>query len=1090
MKKRILQLLLLMLFGVFAQAQVTTSAMSGKVTDDKGEGLVAATVIAIHTPSGTQYGTFTNENGVFSFSNMKPGGPYKVDISYVGYATSTTPDISLRLGETYILNSVLYMEGVQLEGLTIAGTRSNILNSNRTGAATNVGEAAIATLPSISRSINDFTRLTPQAQGSNGFGGRDGRFNNIQIDGANFNNNFGLSSTNLPGGGSQPISLDAIDQIQINMAPYDVRQSNFTGAGINAITRSGTNNIEGSVYGFFRNQDFNGRVIGKDTLPAFDKTTAQVLGARLGGAIIKNKLFYFVNFELEDNTRPGITYMPSAEGRTGPNVSRTLLSDMEAVKKYVKDNYNYETGASEGYASNFATSNYKALARIDWNINNKNKLTFRYNEVVATDDQVVNGTSAPNPRSASNRISANSYAFENANYGFENSVRSFTGELNSQLGKNLSNQLLVTYTRIQDKRTSKSEPFPFIDIKKDGDAYMSLGYELFSWKNDVINNVLTFTDNVTYNLGKHNITAGLTFDYLKFGNSFQRYGTSYYRYKSLNDFLTNAAPEAFAITYSVLPDKRDPYAELAFGLGGVYAQDEYRLADNFKVTAGIRVDLPMYLNQLETNPAVNTLKFLDVTAKDTIGLDVAQWPTMAPIISPRIGFNYDVKGDRSFQIRGGTGLFAGRIPFVWLTNMPTNSGMLQNTVEIVDAAKLANLKFNADPKYHLSNTEYFPDVAGTKAPGSIAAIDANFKMPQVWRSNIAIDLKLPFNMVLTLEGLYTKDINAVYQYNANQKGSTGFMKVFGSSMDTIDRRPFFAATNADRRMNASMSEAIVLSNTDQGHSYSFTAQLSKEMSHNFSAMAAYTYTQAFDITGNPGSQAASAWSNNLSVRGQNDLDLSFSEYAVPHRFVGALTYRFEYLKALGTSVSLYYEGLNTGRFSYRYSADFNRDGINSDLIYIPNDASEITFTDIKSGTTTLFTAQQQSDAFFAYIDQDEYLSANKGKYAERNGAMYPWRNRFDFKLLQDIFTNIGGKRRTLQFSFDVLNLGNLLNSNWGILKTLNYSNGSILKPKVNNDGTATFEMVTVNNQLATETFKNVFSTSTTYSLQLGFRLIF
>jgi hypothetical protein len=1017
---------------------------------------------------------------------MKPGGPYKVDVSYIGYTTSSTPDISLRLGETYILNSVLYMEGVQLEGLTIAGTRSNILNSNRTGAATNVGVAAIATLPSISRSINDFTRLTPQAQGNSGFGGRDGRFNNIQIDGANFNNNFGLSSTNLPGGGSQPISLDAIDQIQINMAPYDVRQSNFTGAGINAITRSGTNNIEGSVYGFFRNQDFNGRVIGKDTLPVFDKTTSQVLGARLGGAIIKNKLFYFVNFELEDNTRPGITYMPSAEGRTGPNVSRTLLSDMETVKQYVKDNYNYETGASEGYASNFATANYKALARIDWNINNKNKLTFRYNEVVATDDQVVNGTSAPNPRSASNRISANSYAFENANYGFENSVRSFTGELNSQLSKNLSNQLLVTYTRIQDKRTSKSEPFPFIDIKKDGDAYMSLGYELFSWKNDVINNVLTFTDNVTYNVGKHNITAGLTFDYLKFGNSFIRYGTSYYRYKSLNDFLTNAAPEAYAITYSVLPDKRDPYAELAFGLGGVYAQDEYRLSDNFKVTAGVRVDLPMYLNQLETNPAVNTLKFLDVTAQDTIGLDVAQWPTMAPIISPRIGFNYDVMGDRSFQIRGGTGLFAGRIPFVWLTNMPTNSGMLQNTVEIVDAAKLANLKFNADPKFYLSNTEYFPDVAGTKAPGSIAAIDKNFKMPQVWRSNLAIDYKLPFNMVLTLEGLYTKDINAVYQFNANQKGSIGNMNAFGG----LDTRPFFGATNADRRMNASMSEAIVLSNTDQGNSYSFTAQLSKEMSHNFSAMAAYTFTQAFDITGNPGSQAASAWSNNLSVRGQNDLDLSFSEYAVPHRFVGALTYRFEYLKALGTSVSLYYEGLNTGRFSYRYSADFNRDGINADLIYIPNDASEITFTDIKSGTTTLFTAQQQSDAFFAYIDQDEYLSANKGKYAERNGAMYPWRNRFDFKLLQDIFTNIGGKRRTLQFSFEVLNFGNLLNSNWGILKTLNYSNGSILKPKVNNDGTATFEMVTVNNQLASETFKNVFSTSTTYSLQLGFRLIF
>jgi hypothetical protein len=1072
------------MLGLGVHAQVTTAGMSGRVTDQAGTDLIGATVVATHTPSGSQYGTVTNENGIFILAGMRSGGPYSVEVSYVGYTAKTINDIILRLGESYELKVTLNEDGVQLEGIEVIGTRSNIMNSNRTGAATNVGVQQINSLPTISRSINDFTRLTPQAQSNSGFGGRDGRYNNIQIDGANFNNNFGLSSSNLPGGGSQPISLDAIEQIQINIAPYDVRQSNFTGAGVNAITRSGTNSLEGSVYGFYRNQDFSGRRIGKDTLPEGDKTTSKILGARLGGAIIKNKLFFFANFETEDNTRPGINFIPSAPGRSGPNVSRTTLEDMALVSNYVKEKYNYDTGASEGYASNFQTKNYKALARIDWNINNNNKLTFRYNQVVATDDQTVNGTSAPNPRSSSNRISQNSYAFENANYGFENSVRSLTAELNSKFSNKVSNQLLVTYTKIQDKRTSKSDPFPFIDIKKDGDAYLSLGYELFSWKNDVINNVTTITNNISYTTGKHNLTGGVTFDYLTFGNSFQRYGTSYYRYASIDDFINNAAPEAFALTYSVLPDKRDPYAELDFGLGGIYLQDEYRLTDKLKVTGGLRVDLPFYFNKLETNPAVNALKFLEANAVDTLKLDVAQWPTSKPLFSPRLGFNYDINGDRSLQLRGGTGIFTGRVPFVWFTNLPTNSGMLQNTVERVGTA-VTDLGITFDPNPQ-AWTDKFPQTAGTSAPGSIAAIDKNFKLPQVWRTNLALDVQLPSNTIFTFEGLYTKDLNAIVQYNANQKAPIGNMNANNGK----DTRPFFGATSATRRVNSAMSEAIVLTNTEEGYSYSLTGQLAKEFSKNFSAMVAYTYTESKDVSGNPGSQAASAWSNNLSVRGQNDLDLNPSQFAVPHRVVGAISYRFEYLNALATSISLFYDGSSTGRFDYRYTADFNRDGINSDLIYIPSSPSDITFTNVVSGGNVVFTAQQQSDAFFAYIEQDPYLSKNKGGYAERNGALLPWRNRFDLRLLQDIFTNINGKKHTLQLSVDVLNVGNMLNSNWGIIQTTNYNNGAILVPSVATDGTATFQMARVSNQLPTTTFRNVLSTGTTWGMQVGLRYIF
>ena len=1085
MKTKVLQIVLFLFIGINVYGQVTTSSLSGKIVDNNGDALIGANVIATHVPTGTQYGTISNEIGVFHLTNMRSGGPYIVQISYIGYQSNSTENVYLPLGENVNISPVLSEDGVQLESIEVVGVRSNILNSNRTGAATNVGTQQIAALPTISRSINDYTRLTPQAQSNNGFGGRDGRYNNIQIDGANFNNNFGLSSNNLPGGNSQPISLDAIDQIQINIAPYDVRQSNFTGAGINAITRSGSNNLEGSVYGFYRDNTFNGRKIGKDTLPIGDKTTAKTIGARLGGAIVKNKLFYFVNFETENNTRPGITIIPSADGRTGSNVSRTTLEDMEKVKNYVKEKYNYDTGASEGYASNFNTKNYKALARLDYNINAKNTFTLRYNQVIATDDQVINGTSAPNPRSASNRISKNSYAFENANYGFENSVRSLTAELNSKLGDNSSNQLLVTYTRIQDKRTSKSSPFPFIDIKKDGDAYLSLGYELFSWKNDVINNVTTFTDNYNFSRGKHNFTIGGAFDYLTFGNSFQRYGTSYYRYSSIDDFLNNATPEAFAITYSVLPDGSDPYAELNFGLAGLYAQDEFRFSDKLKVTFGLRADLPLYLNELQTNQAVNDLSFLDAAGKETIKLDVSQWPDSKILISPRIGFNYDVKGDRSFQLRGGTGIFTGRVPFVWFTNLPTNSGMLQNTVDrIGTAVSDLGITFNPDPKAWVNK---FPATPGTSAPGSIAAIDKNFKLPQIWRSNLAVDVKLPSNTIFTFEGLYSKSINDIVQFNANQKAPIGNMNANNGK----DTRPFFGASNADRRVNASMSDAIVLTNTDQGYSYSLTGQISKEFSRNFAAMLAYTYTKSKDITGNPGSQASSAWSNNVSVTGQNLLSLTNSDYAVPHRVVGSVTYRFEYLNALGTSLSLFYDGAHTGRYSYRYTADFNRDGVNSDLIYIPANENEITFTDIKnSDGKVTFSASDQSNAFFKYVDQDPYLSKHKGEYAERNGALFPWRNRFDFRLLQDIFTNIKGRKNTLQISLDILNVGNLLNSNWGILQTTNISNGAILKPSVSSDGTATFQMATVSNKLPEKTFTNILSTSTTWGMQLGLRYIF
>lgn len=1070
----------------------TSSTMAGKVTDAKGQALPGATVVAVHVPSGTMYGAAANNEGFFLIQGMRPGGPYKVEVSFVGYTKKSYTDITLFLGETFDLNASLAESSQELTEVVVVGAKPSAFNSLKTGASINISNQELTSLPSISRSINDFTRLSPLYGGSNSFAGRDGRYNNIVIDGSNFNNNFGLSSRNMPGGDAEPVSLDAIEEIQVNVAPFDVRQANFTGAGINAITRRGTNQYSASVYTYYRDQSFNGTKVADYKLPEAAKTSTKIIGARVGGPIIKDKLFFFLNGEYENSTVPGMewqAYRPGQNNIGDPNVSRVPADSLTKFSDFLRTKFGYETGPFENYGS-FAIENYKILARIDWNISQKHKFSLRFNTVRSTNDQLVNGTSAPNPRASSNRVSNNAMSFKNTNYGFLNTVNSLSAELNSSLSNSLSNQLLGTITLIQDTRTSNSDIFPFIDIWDGGsplNAYMSAGYELFSFNNNVVNNVYTITDNITYKTGRHNITGGASFEYLYFGNSFMRYGTSYYRFKDLTTFINHVngvpgnQPIAFAITYSFDPDNPKPVAELGFGQLAAYVQDEYNVLDNLKVTYGIRFDMPLYMNDLVSNPAVETYRFENFQQ-----LNLGEWPKTRVIPSPRVGFSWDVFGNKSLKVRGGTGIFTGRLPFVWFTNQPTNSGMLQNTVELTATAALDSIKFNPDPFYNLDGTNnkvpLFPKTAGTSSPSSIAGIDRNFKMPQVWRTSLAADIKLPLDMTLTLEGMYTKDINAIVQRNINMPTPYGATPYNGP-----DKRPVW--TTAGRKIYSNLSEAMLLTNTDKGYSWTFTAQLNFPIVKNFNGMFAYTASMAKDISGNPGSQAASAWSNNLSVRGQNNLDLSYSQYLTPHRLVGSLSYKIEYLNHAATTISVFYSGYIDGNFSYRYSNDFNNDGINADLIYIPKDQSEITFEDFIVSGNVKYTAAQQAEAFWNYVAQDKYLSKHLGQYAERNGAFFPWYHRFDVKILQDLFVNVGGKRNSLQITADILNFGNLLNPNWGIRKRLTLSNGSILSSRIVSN-TPVFKIVEAGGALPTKTFDNVNTTSSTWGLQIGLRYTF
>jgi len=1063
-------LLVGILFAFQGFAQVTTSSISGIVTDGKGSELPGATVVAIHEPSGTKYGTITNVAGRYVLPAVRVGGPFKITFSFVGFKDLVKEGIITSLGSAANVDAALSDEGTALQEVVVTSNRSDVFSSNRTGAATNINGTQLRSLPTISRSINDFTRLTPQSNGTS-FAGRDGRFNNITIDGANFNNNFGLSDANLPGGSAQPISLDAIEEVQVNIAPYDVRQANFTGAGVNVVTKSGTNQFKGSLYTYYRDQSFNGTKVGDTELPAAAKTTNNIYGGTIGGAIVKNKLFFFVSGEYEKNVRPGFNWVASRPGLTGSNVSRTTAEDLERVSAFVKNQYGYETGAYEGYGDNFTLQNYKIMARLDWNINNNHKFNLRYSTVNNTDDQIINATSAPNPRSTSSRLSQNSLTYANSNYGFLNKVNSLAAELNSTFSSKLSNQFLATYTLAQDTRTSKSSPFPFIDIKKDGDSYISLGYELFSYNNDVKNTTINFIDNLTYYAGKHTILAGVSYEQMYFGNSFLRYGTSYYRFNSVDDFINGATPAAYAYTYSLLPGGKLPVADLTFGQGSAYLQDDFAVNNKLKLTAGVRVDLPVYPVDPIENKAISALTFLNGEKINT-GL----WPKSKPAFSPRVGFNWSDKG---WQVRGGTGIFNGRLPFVWFTNQPTNSGMIQYTYETINATDLAKFPFNADPAAHLDK---LPKVAGQSAPSSLAAVARDFKMPQIWRTNLAVDKRIIGDIDLTVEAIYSKDLVTVYQRNINLANPVG-------ALAGPDKRPIY--TSATRRVNSAITEAMVLDNTTKGGGWTITAEAKKRY-RNFFASVAYAFNNVKDLTGNPGSQAASAWSNNRAVGSLNDLPLAFSEFAVPHRVIGSASYKFEYAKHLATTVSLFYQGSNQGRVSYVYNGDLNGDGINgADLLYVPANASEIIFEDIVASGSVKYTAQQQSAAFFELVDNDKYLSKRKGQYVERNAGLMPWVNRFDFRLLQDFHINVKGQKNTLQLSVDVLNIGNLLNSSWGNRYRQVVSNGAILRyTKLNASGQPMFQMAETGGKLRTDTFELNPSASNTWGAQIGLRYIF
>ena len=1008
MKKQATTIVLLF-FCAFAFAQVTTSNIKGLVLDESNQPLPGANIVATHTPTGTVDGASTNIDGRYNMLNMRVGGPYNVTVSYVGYKEQSFSDVYLSLGNTFNLDVTLSPDVEQLDAVVITGTTQGTFNNDRTGAETSVGRREITRLPTISRSAADFTRLEPSASG-NSFGGRNDQFNNFSLDGAVFNNPFGLDAA-TPGGqtDAQPISLDAIEQIQVSIAPYDVTQSGFTGAAVNAVTKSGTNEFHGTVYGFFRNEDLTGgKIKGDDVFKG--KLDQNQYGISLGGPIVKNKLFFFANFEKDERTDLGSGFVPNT-GSGAINESRVQEQDLIDVRNALL-NLGYDPGAYEGFT--YDSGSTKGIFKLDWNINDNNRFAIIYNFLNASKEKPAHPTAL-----GFRGPSASTLQFENAGYEINNKLQSVQLELNSKLSETVTNKLQVGYTHFDDFRNALSSPAPVISIEDGaGSNYIIAGHEPFSIHNKLDQKVFQFSNNLNYVKGDHTYTIGFSFEKFEFDNSFNlagydNFGTfPYYGtfnipgfggpYPDVATFLADAADPngILATNLEFAQNAFDSNTENGIGNDGgwklsetnvgqlaFYMQDEWNLNEKFKLTYGVRFDKPLYFdtaskiqNYIDTANGAsrdNSVDYYNPNTDEIVNLDSTVLPNNDWLISPRVGFNYDVKGDDTFQLRGGTGLFTGRLPFVWIGNQ----------------------------------------VSGAD-DGFFQIVDPDFKFPQVWRTNIGTDYRLENGMILSGDISFTKDINGAHVQNWGLLSPSG-------TLNGVDNREIYLAS--DKLAN----NAYVFTNSDKGRIWNFTAKAQKSFDNGLFASLAYNYLNSKDVNSIEAEITGDAFAFNPALGNVNNDQLGYSKYGDTHRIIGVASKKFEYGgDKFATTISTFFEYAQGGRFNYTYGGDINGDGSGiNDLLYIPT-SSEI--------SQMQFSGADQAEAFENYIQQDDYLNDNRGSYAERYGALAPWRGRWDLKILQDYNFKVSeSKTNTIQLSIDVLNVGNLLSSDWGLTQQPN-----------------------------------------------------
>jgi hypothetical protein len=1100
--------------AAFAQG-VTTGAISGIVTNQQGQPVENAEVVAIHEPSGTTYEGVTRADGRFSMPGMRVGGPYSVTVAFgtggTAFAPETKPDVTVNLGVATDLTFVVSPIAVT-EEVTVSAQADPVFSSSRTGAATAVLREEIALIPTLSGRIDTVTRLTPQASGGTGFMGQDGRMNNITVDGSSFNSTMGISASQ-PGDrtGVAPISLESIEQIQVSVAPFDVRQGSFVGAGVNTITRSGTNELSGSFYHRMRGDDW----VGTDAAGATVNPgtfTFRNTGGWASGPIIRNRLFAFGNHENERDSRPLTLFRANQGGEpVGGNVTRVLASDMTALSSLLQSRFNYETGPFENLSDDTPAKRY--LVRTDLNINNANKLSVRYNHLDSfSDSGLSSSTSALRGRSGG---TTSFLTFQNSNYATQENIRSTIGEWNAVVGSTMANSLQAGYTHQDESRTFRGTIFPFVDIFEGGTSYVSFGAEPFTPNNELRYGTLQIQDNLTKFSNQHSLTFGVYAEKFHAENVF--YGgccpQSAYAYNSLADFYADAngflanpnrtvAPvtlSRFQVRWLNIAGLDKPEQVLNVWYTAGYAQDEWRVRPNLTLTGGVRFDRSQFENTAFANEAADRLTFRD-QAGNPVRYETGRLPEAKILWSPRLGVNWDVKGDQQTQVRGGTGVFSGRPAYVWISNQLGNSGVLVGE-RIID--NTTAFPFNPNPDAYKAA----PTGANAASYG-LNVTDQDFKFPQVWRSNIALDRKLAFGVVSTTEMLYAKDVNGIRYINANLPAAQSQFAGADTRMRWVG--PACAATGQAggcvNRINNDPGNQVtvnyVLSNGGEGSAWNFAQSLQKTTAFGLSLRGAYSYGVSRTLV-DPESTAATSYARVATSGDPNNAGVSYSLWSPGHRVFALGTYSREYFSFGSTSISLFWEmrhnntsSTPSSRISYVFAGDLNNDSISAnDLIYVPRDTSEMNFAPFTVGTRT-FTAEEQAAAFEAYIRQDPYLSKRRGQYAERYGAAMPMLRRADLSIVQDVFRSLGGKRNALQVRADITNVGNLLNHNWGVGRrptapaNTNNQVQILTNPAADAAGRATYRMAIANNQLITESFQKTAFTGDVYQFMVSLRYSF
>lgn len=1082
-------------FAAGADAQgVTTASIAGIVTDAQGQPMPGVSVVAVHQPSGSTYNAVTRADGRYTIPGTRVGGPYEVTASLTGFQTQVRSSINLSLGVASDVDFVLGLAAIQ-ETVSVSAVADPVFSSTRTGAATAVSREDIGTLPTISGRISDVTRLTPQASG-NSFGGQDNRLNNITIDGSFFNNSFGLGAQPGDRTGVAPISLESLEQVQVSIAPYDVRQGSFIGAAINSVTRSGTNRVTGSVYHRMRNESFVGTQAGDNEVNP-GTFTFRDTGFWFGGPVILNKLFIFGNYENEKEERPLSTIRANRGGESvGGNVSRVLESDLTALSAFLSQNFGYQTGPYQDHQDLTPAKRY--LVRSDFNLNNTNKISFRYSQLDSSSDSAPStSTSAGIGRSFATN---GGMYFGASKYSLLENIKSGIGEWNAVIGGTMSNNLIVGFTSNDESRGDIGTLFPYVDILKDGQSYMTFGSEAFTVQNELRYKTFQIQNNFTKFGARHTLTAGFSAQRYQSENVFWSCcPQSNYTYNSPEDFYADAADFAanpnrttspvslrrFKVRYSNVPGLDKPLQPLEVWYSGVYVQDEWKPRGDLTVTAGVRADVSAFKNTAYENTKADALSFR-TPGGGPIQFQTGQMPYTKVLWSPRVAANWDMGGRQTTQVRLGTGLFTGPPLYVWISNQLGNTGVLIGEIQQDNTTAFP---FNPNPDTYKPTS-----VTGEGAASfQLNVTDPDFKFPQIWRTNVGVDQRLPGGMTGTVEFLYTKDVNGYAYYDANLPEAQ-------TALTGVDTRPRYTSNRINNAAGNQITGAYVLTNQSEGRSWNLSASLLKNTANGLSFRGAYSYGESKN-TIDPGSTASSSFLNNQHIGDPNNPGVGWSGGTQGHRLFAQVSYTKEYFGFGATTLSAFWEARPsqqnfTTRGSYVYGSDINGDGgAANDLLYIPRDTSEMNFATFSSGGRT-YPAAEQAAAFEAYIQQDSYLKNHRGEYAARGGLVMPVASQMDLSVIQNIFRNIGGRRNSGQIRLDITNFGNLINSSWGVgNETVVASTGAnsiriLTNAAVDAQGVLSYRMALSSGEYVTDTFRKSAFLGDVYSMMLSFRYTF